>query len=146
MRGTNPAPDPDALAYWLLLSAGGAPDSREDTLMAAIHIYDQLRAHLSIFLGVAGFDSLWARSLYLLRRTMAWDTDPPVAATPHQLDLLIAPGTVAEAAMRSHALVSQFLSLLFTFIGADLGFRLLQQRWPALPVPLAYAQGEELSQ
>lgn len=138
----------EELARWLLSYDGRADDTPEQRVMAAVHTYERLRAHLSTFLGPQGFDALWARALHLVRRVFPWDDIDVVAAHPslHRLDVVVRGRGVAEAHAVLVALFTQFLTLLFTFIGADLGFRLLQQHWPALPVPSVNTPGEEAQQ
>jgi hypothetical protein len=149
MRGTPPAPEPEELAGWLLASEGGGHDDLEELTMGAIHTYERLRAHLSIFLGLQGFDALWVRALHLVRRTFPWDDTGVMSAvslSPHCLDTVVRGRNAAAAHDIFLAVFTQFLALLFTFIGADLGCRLLHQHWPALPTPTANEQGEEAQQ
>ena len=146
MPGTPP-PKPEELARWLLASEGGAHDTVEEYTMTAIYIYERLRVHLVVFLGPEGFDALWARALHIVRRTFSWQLSAGAShAQPlrHALDIVVQERTPAEAYTVLLAIFTQFLVLLWSFIGADLGFRLLQQHWPALSVPPANEQNQEM--
>jgi hypothetical protein len=145
MQAMPSAPAPDELARWLLAAEGGAHVTPEE-LALAVQTYERLRAHLAIYLGSQGFDALWARALQLARRTVPWkgDADPSAApASPHRLEIAARGRDAAETHAVLLAIFTQFLALLFTFIGADLGFRLLHQCWPALPAPTVRAHTEE---
>ncbi len=147
MGGTPPKPE--ELARWLLSYDDTADDTPEGITMAAVHIYEQLRTYLSIFLGPQGFDALWARALHLVRRAFPWeDMDEVASARPplHRLDSVVRGRPVDETRTVLLTIFTQFLALLFIFIGADLSFRLLQQHWPALPVPPISVPGEEAQQ
>jgi hypothetical protein len=143
MGGTPPTPE--EIARWLL-SAATAQDTPEELTMAAIQAYEQLRVHLATFLGPQGFDALWIRALHLVRRSFSWEhTAVPSAVAPaaHLIDLAVRGRDTAEAHAVLLAIFSQFFTLLFTFIGANLAFRLLRQRWPALPVATVGAPDAE---
>lgn len=147
MRGTPPTPE--ELARWLLSSKGQDHDTLEEVTMVAVHIYEQLRDHFSLFLGPHGFDSLWARTLHLVQRGFPWDGSLEEGALPtphHRLNSLVQGRAVAEAREVLLAVFTQFFALLFTFIGADLGFRLLHQHWPGLRAPATGVQGQEAQQ
>ncbi|MBC8163925.1 MAG: hypothetical protein H7Z42_22175 [Roseiflexaceae bacterium] len=148
MYETPPNPKPEELARWLLTSAGGAPHDLEELSMVAVDTYEQLRAHLATFLGFQGFDALWDRTLHLVRRTFPWEHHDVIPATPsaHQLDLMLRGRDAAEAQAIVLAIFTQFLALLFTFIGAGLGLRLLQQHWLALLAPRATDSRQEAQQ
>lgn len=149
MHGTLQGTEPEELARWLLETEGGARTTLAEQTMVAVHTYERLRAHLAVFLGLQGFDALWARALHVGRRAFPWDEGDVASAEPpsrHRLDIIVQARDVGEAQVVLVAVFSQFLALLFTFIGADLGFRLLQQRWPTLPAPTANKRGEEAQQ
>lgn len=149
MRGMPPGPEPEELARWLLITEGGAHNTLEEQTMVAVHTYERLRTHLAVFLGLQGFDALWVRALHVGRRAFLWDDSDAVSAEPlssHRLDTIVRGRSAIEAHDILLAIFSQFLVLLFTFIGADLGFRLLQQRWPALPASTTNERGEEAQQ
>jgi hypothetical protein len=146
MHKTPPAPNPRELAHRLLAVDGETHYSAEALTRAAVHTYEQLRVHFSTFLGSAGFDALWARSLYLVRQAVPWD-EPLVTSQPqpssHRLDIVAQGRDVTEAYNVFLIIFTQFLTTLFTFIGADLGFRLLQQHWPALSLSSADNRDQE---
>ena len=58
-------PAPAELARRLLTDEAGEHQSPEELAAVAIHAYERLRERLTVFLGQQGFDSLWARAMYL---------------------------------------------------------------------------------
>jgi len=149
MRRTPPGPEPEELARWLLITEGGAHNTLEEQTMVAVHTYERLRTHLAVFLGLQGFDALWARALHVGRHAFPWDDSDGISTVPrsqHRLDIVLQGRDAVEAPEVLLAIFSQFLVLLFTFIGADLGFRLLQQHWPTLLELTANERGEEAQQ
>lgn len=119
-------PRPEALAHWLLAHEGAALPHVHGDRTAADHVHAQLRTSLVVFLGPTGFDSLWARAQHLAQ---------PGVPTPMGT-AVVSPD--AHSADADHAAVlASFISLLFTFVGAALGVRLLRQSWPALPLDAA---------
>ncbi len=124
----TPVPDPDMVAQWLLLHEAEDHPSADALVTTAARVHARLRVGLMVFLGPAGFDSLWTRALHVVQ--------PPVPAS-----IRTGAGPVPllplndQAAMRDDdAVVASFIALLFTFVGADLGVRLLHTIWPALPL------------
>ena len=119
-------PRPEAVAHWLLTHEGGNMPHVDGRVTAADRVHAQLRTGLVVFLGPTGFDSLWARAQHLAHPSVAASTggaaippDPPNADDAQQ------------------AVLARFIALLFTFVGAALGLRLLRQSWPALPLDAA---------
>ncbi len=115
-------PRPEDLAHWLLTHDAAVP-TRADEATAADHVHAQLRTSLVVFLGPTGFDSLWARARHLAQ---------PAVPTP--VGAAVIPSDVRDADTDHEAVLASFITLLFTFVGAALGVRLLRQSWPALPV------------
>lgn len=135
MLGTSPAPD--QLAHRMLSQASVGDESSAAYLAAAESAHARLRAGLSTFFGQAGFDSLWARAVSLASRSGSGGTgvgndalrlrapDWPAALSGRCPD---------EARSIVVATFTSFIDLLFTFVGAELGSRLLHQVWPELPL------------
>ena len=145
MGGTPPTPE--ELARWLLSYAAESHVTSEEITMAAISIYERMRAHLALLIGIQGFDALWARALQIVWQTYAWpDTSAllPSSAAQHRLDSMLQDRNATEVYDALLLVFTQFLELLFTFIGADLGSRLLHQHWLVLPMPMKSEQGEEM--
>lgn len=124
-----------AVSRWLLRSHGAQSPSGEDELLAAEAVYALLRARLSILLGTLGFDALWARALRLAARDLAlpdqarFDLGPASGASGLRE---LAAGDAAATPLLLQTILTGFLTLLVTFIGEPLTFRLLYQLWPAL--------------
>lgn len=126
-------PASPAIARWLLAhEAGGQPDGAA-LIAAAAEIHRQLRTSLQLVLGQTGFDSLWSRAMFLAEQSL------PVPAQPREVDsLALLPGLRARSSTLAHdqiesvllAALSSFIGLLWMFVGAELGMRLIQQIWP----------------
>lgn len=142
-------PIPEALADWLLPNEVGERRSQEELTMAAVHVYERLHTHLSIFLGNQGFDALWARAIHLVRRRFPWE-GPLISVAPpvphHALDMIVRGRDAAEARVVLLAVFTNFFTVLFSFIGDDLGCQLLRQIWPALREAMPVHHSEETSQ
>ena len=144
MVGTPPVPE--ALARWLLSTEAEGTPSPDAWRAAAERVHVRLREGLSVFLGPTGFDSLWARAMHLARPTPLAPAD---AGGDGSTALL--PGWPAWArprdASEAHdvllAALASFITLLFTFVGAALGARLIRRVWPDLPLGEAGTQTGE---
>ncbi|GAC1539044.1 MAG: hypothetical protein NVS2B7_10520 [Herpetosiphon sp.] len=128
-------PVPPTIVRWLLThEAGENPDVCALTAGAA-HVHLHLRSALIVFLGQTGFDSLWSRAMHLAQRKLP-PIDTPLGAEVMPLlpGLRTATSGHTQEEVRDILLtaLTSFVSLLFDFVGADLGFRLLQQIWPEL--------------
>ena len=133
IEGTSP--DPEALAHWLLRHAVAGDESLAALVAAAAACHGRLRAGLSVYFGQVGFDALWARAMALVPRSglggmgvdavMLRAADWPNALSGRTPDEM---RSIVVAALTS------FISLLFTFVGVEVGARLLHQVWPELPL------------
>jgi hypothetical protein len=110
--------------------------SAEGWIVAAEAAYEQLRVRLIISLGQVGFDALWARAL---RLTLPHATTPamPRHAPPHSISApglsdLVSGGDAHQTSLLIITVFVSFFSLLVTFIGETLTFRIIYQLWPAL--------------
>jgi hypothetical protein len=149
----TPPPTPplsEKLARRLLSSEAGNHPSPEELAAVTAEAYTRLRARLAVFLGEQGFDALWRRAIQLARREFhAWDDaagEEPSATLPPGLHGAVRGGDAAEAHARLIAAFASFIALLFTFIGEDLGVRLIYQAWPDLPPDAADAHAEGATQ
>lgn len=125
--------DPEKLARRLLPYE--ADQTSEELAAAAEHIYVRLREHLIVFLGPHGFDSLWARAMVLAGHHLHVAGSTPGTTIPGVLPGLQASGRESNSSAVYDLLIAaftSFIALLFTFIGADLGFRLLRLIWTEL--------------
>jgi hypothetical protein len=143
-------PISEKLARRLLSSEGGDHPSPEELVAVTAAVYTQLRARLAVFLGEQGFDALWRRAVHLARREFhAWDDaagEGSLPALPPGLHGVVRGGDAAEAHARLIAAFARFIALLFTFIGEDLGVRLIYQAWPDRPPDAADPHAEGATQ
>jgi hypothetical protein len=113
----------------------GATQTSHELARAACTVYGKLLVHLSLLLGEEGSIALFRFNLRCLRSTFPFFTEVLALAPPAIMDALRVlleeqkPECVAEA---STALLSSFVELLATFIGAQLTSTLLHQLWPNL--------------
>lgn len=130
-------PAPDELAHWLLQHAVEGDADSAGFLVAAEFAHGRLRAGLSVFFGQAGFDALWARAMVLVPQAVVGDEsageDALKLRTTGWSDALNG-RTVQEMRSVVVAAFTSFIGLLFTFVGAAIGARLLHQIWPELPL------------
>jgi hypothetical protein len=147
-RRTPPAPA--ELARRLLTDEAGGYQSPEEVAAVAVRAYERLRERLTVFLGQQGFDSLWARAMYLAQRQFRFWDETAGVESPDKLP----PGLHAATSGRDSteardiliAAFASFIALLFTFIGEDVGFRLIGQVWPDLAPSEAGADTEGATQ
>lgn len=121
---------------------------RPDPLAAAgERVYLRLRARLATLLGAAGFDALWARAIHLAQPTLrlADDTaaEEAVRAGAYGLRAALRGQDSAGVQQALTAVFASFISLLYTFIGEDLGARFIRQLWPDLPPDAEESCAEE---
>jgi hypothetical protein len=119
--------------------------SPEALAAAGERLYLRLRAHLAVLFGATGFDALWARAIHIALRDLR-PVDAPAAAAPTSAYGLHAAVRGRDAAAVQQTLLAaftSFISLLFTFIGEELGAHLIHQLWPDLPPDVAGSRAEE---
>jgi hypothetical protein len=144
-------PTPESLARRLLAYEAGEKSRPEELAAAGEHVYLRLRERLVVLLGAAGFDALWVRAMHLAQpkfhpgdNTVAEKEALPTPAS--RVDGLHAAMLGRDSAALQHNLVAafaSFITLLFTFIGEELGFRFIRQIWPELPPDAAALSAEE---
>lgn len=117
----------------------------ENTVDAAIDLWAQLATQIIAIVGVGGFDSLYARSLYLAQARFPWLTAG--AALPqaeHRFATLQASlqGATPElASSANRQLLTLFTDTLASLIGEPLTARLLDSAWGHHAL---YTAGKEL--
>jgi hypothetical protein len=140
---------PETLARWLL--AAEADKHKDPAELAAVgeRVYHRLRTHLAVLLGTNGFDALWARAMHLAQPNFRVESDTTAAeAFPTraaQVYGLYAAVQGHDSAVIQQNLVVAFASLitlLFTFIGAELSLRFIRQVWPDLPQDVAESRAD----
>ena len=97
----------------------------------AFHPFEKLRQHLAKLVGIAGFQSLLARSLVLAQPEAPWLRDLRVGpdGTLENIHEGDPPPSEALVVEGCTALLAQFLALLVTFIGESMTLRLVQEIW-----------------
>jgi hypothetical protein len=119
---------PAALARRLLAPGAERSDSSESLIAQAAYTFVQLRTLLAVFLGFKGFDSLWARAMLLARQKLqaeGLEGELALVTPPEQWVAAASSLTADEAHTSLQAQFASFISLLFTFVGEELGLRLL---------------------
>jgi hypothetical protein len=122
-------------AQRLLAHEAGGRQSTEDIMDALDRICQSLNTRLTPLLSDAGVNALFARALSLAGREYSFLM---AAGTIKDCSLDGLRQTVhgrnpAEASDAVVAILANFLWLLVTFIGQDLGLRKVHEGWPDLP-------------
>jgi hypothetical protein len=136
----------EALARQLLADAAGVNPSPEALATSGERVYLQLRARFTVLFGASGFDALWARAVYLALRDLRPGEAHAAKAAPagtYGLHAAVRGRDAAAAPQIVEAVFARFVTLLFTFIGEDLGSRFLRQLWPDPPPDVAGSRAEE---
>jgi hypothetical protein len=126
------------LAQRLLIYESEAGKSSERGLSPTLRVYEKLRQNLGAFAGIAGFQSLASRALARARSEDASFSEAQVTEDgtlqgldqiDHQIDFDEGAGgdPASEAGI---ILVTQFLGLLYIFLGKALTASLLRDTWP----------------
>jgi hypothetical protein len=144
---------PAELARRLLAYEAGEKKSPEELAAAGERAYLRLRERLAVLLGATGFDALWARALHLAQPkfhsgdSAATEESFPTH-TSRAYGLHAAVGGRDSAAVHHNlvATFASFITLLFTFIGEELGFRFIRQIWPDLPPNAAASRADGATQ
>lgn len=143
-------PTPETLARRLLAYETGATKRPEELTAAGERTYLRLREHLAVLLGSTGFDALWTRAMHLAEQKFrAGDNAaanisfPTHAPRAYGLYATVR-GRDSDAIQYNLAVAfASFMTLLFTFIGQELGLRFMYQIWPDLPPEATTARAEE---
>lgn len=135
------------LAERLLLREAGADQSAEGLAEAAERCFGRLCQSMIDLMGPTGFDVLVQRALFLAGMTYPFLKGVVVEVRPDSLRLegLRAAVTGQDPTNVRDGLVlalASFFSLLVTFIGEDLAFRLIHRAWPSLPTERTDSVGE----
>ena len=107
--------------------------------------FEELRQHLAKLVGIAGFQSLLARSLVLAKPEALWLLSVRVGSdgTLEEIHEGDPPPSEALVAEGCTALLAQFLALLVTFIGESLTLQLVQEIWPTVRLNEMNSPSEE---
>lgn len=143
-------PAPEELARWLLAAEAGETTSPEEAAAVGERAYLRLRERLAVLLGPTGFDALWARAMHLAQQKFRSGGDAAAEGSlPTRTYGVHAAMRGRDSAAVQHNLVvafASFITLLFTFIGEELGFRFIRQIWPDRPLDAADSRTKEAIQ
>ncbi len=138
---------PMEVARRLLASVAPEAQRPEEIADAAQTAYRQLRERLVVLLGQGGFDALWARALRQTQIEARLQDQTagelPFASTDGVLHALVNTEDPTVTRERLIAVFGACIGLLYTFIGQDLSFRIVQQIWPDVPLGEPQVRGEE---
>jgi hypothetical protein len=105
----------------------------EKTADAAIELWEQVATQIIAVVGVGGFDSLYARSVFLAQANFPWLTAGAESPQPErrfaQLKARLESATPALASAANCQLLLIFTDTLVSLIGEPLTARLLDSAW-----------------
>ena len=106
----------------------------EEVATAAIDHWERLANQIISVIGEGGFNSLYARSLFLTRSTFPWlAAGAQSAPTDHRfadLKMSFEGQTTAQVSEANGLLLITFTNILAALIGEPLTTRLLRSAWP----------------
>ena len=142
----TPAPTPPAvLARQLLAHEAEGRQQPEALAEAADRACQRLRQRLESLTGLVGFNTLFARALNLATAEFPGLDALTVEQRPDAclagVRAFAAAHEPAEAGAGLAAILANFIGLLVTFIGEDLGLRLVRQAWPEFAYDAAGGAG-----
>jgi hypothetical protein len=109
------------------------PPQYEKVADSAINLWEPMATQISSIVGAGGFNSLYARSVFLTQSTFPWlaaglqspETDHRFAA----LKLCLEGQTPAQASEANRLLLITFTDILASLIGEDLTSSILHSAW-----------------
>jgi hypothetical protein len=105
----------------------------ENVLDAEIKLWKQMTSKILPIVGEGGFDSLYARSVFLTQATFPWlAAHAPLPQTEHafaQLRQCLDGQTPAQACAANRLLLFTFTDILASLIGEQLTTRILRAAW-----------------
>lgn len=105
----------------------------DDVADAAVMLWEQMATQIISIVGEGGFNSLYARSVFLTRTTFPWlaaGALPPQAEQRFAgLKTSLEGKTLAEACAASSLLLLTFTDILAALIGEQLTTRILRSAW-----------------
>jgi hypothetical protein len=101
---------------------------------AAIDLWELMATQIILIVGEGGFNSLYARSLFLTQSTFPWLVDGPLPPqTDHrftELKMSLEGQTPAQASEANSLLLITFTDILASLIGEQLTTSILCAAWP----------------
>jgi hypothetical protein len=120
---------PDLLRHQIIESLTASPP--EKTGDSAIGLWEQMASQIISIVGEGGFNSLYARSVYLTQSSFPWltasspQTDQRFAALKASLEAQ----TPAQANVANRLLLITFTDIVASLIGDPLTTRILRSAW-----------------
>jgi hypothetical protein len=100
---------------------------------AELELWEQMASQILPIVGESGFNSLYARSVFLTQATFPWlGADSPSSGTEHrfaQLRQCLDGQTPAQARAANRLLLIAFTDILASLIGEQLTTRILHAAW-----------------
>lgn len=132
---TRPSPNARRLARRILHREAGDEMSPDATVEAVGRALRKFHEQLTRLIGTGGFEALEARALDLAVEQHAFlrklDLPRPHNGGP-TLEALLPELDPADARAGAEAVLAHLIDLLLTFLGEEVGGRLLGQGWPEL--------------
>ena len=135
----------DRLRHQIIKSLMSQPPERDAD--AAIRVWEQMATQIISIVGEEGFNSLYARSIFLTQSTFPWLAAGPLAPqSDHRfagLKTSLDGQTPAQASEASTRLLITFTDILATLIGEQLTNHILQLAWG---IDLSNSTGKEIQE
>lgn len=100
---------------------------------AAINLWEQMATQIISIVGEGGFNSIYARSVFLTRSTFPWIADDALPPQTDQrfagLKMSLEGQTPAQAREASSLLLITFTDIQASLIGEELTTRILRSAW-----------------
>jgi hypothetical protein len=100
---------------------------------AAINFWDKLATEIILIVGEGGFNSLYARSVFLARSTFPWlatsSLSPQIDQRFAELKMRLAEQTPAQASTANRLLLITFTDILASLIGEQLTTSIMRSAW-----------------
>ena len=100
---------------------------------AAINFWDKLATEIISIVGEGGFNSLYARSVFLVRSTFPWlatsSLSPQIDQRFAELKVRLAEQTPAQANAANRLLLITFTDILASLIGEQLTTSIMRSAW-----------------
>ena len=115
------------------LIEGLTAEPPENVVSVAIGLWEQLASQIAAIVGQGGFDSLYARSLFLSQSTFPWLGASALSAQTGrgfaELKTSFEGQTPAQACAANSLLLVTFTDILAALVGEQLTTRILRSAW-----------------
>lgn len=120
----------DLLRHQIIKNLISQPAEKEAD--AALHVWEQMATQIISIVGEEGFNSLYARSIFLTQSTFPWLAAGPAPQSDHRfagLKTSLDGQTPAQASEANTLLLITFIEILASLIGTQLTSHILQLAW-----------------